>query len=243
MLTKTSDYLDSLRIDQEERQRQRQTKHGNRSCTKTLHNADKDQRLPWFSPCWSGREAETETDQAREQIIHKNTAKTPHNADKDWWLPWFSPCRSGRETETEQAREQILHKNSTQRWQRPVATLILSVSIRKRVMLLRRTSKKKVAWLRKELTSWGSVCAGRRMLVSCWASSSWTVRWLLPLATAGGRNTYCDRQARSWTWQTEMQNSTTVLLWETERIQQQRRIRLYCAEPGGKTHTEARITL
>ena len=49
MLIKNGSYLDSLHVDQEER--------------------------------------ETATDQAREQIIHKNTAKTPHNADKDWWLP------------------------------------------------------------------------------------------------------------------------------------------------------------
>ena len=36
-LTKTSGYLDSLRVDQEERQRQ--NKQGNKSYTKTLHSS------------------------------------------------------------------------------------------------------------------------------------------------------------------------------------------------------------
>ena len=44
MRTKTSGYLDSLHVDQD--QRQRQNKPGNKSYTKTAHNADKDQWLP-----------------------------------------------------------------------------------------------------------------------------------------------------------------------------------------------------
>ena len=224
----------------QEKESQRHTKQGNKSYTKTPHNTDKDQKLLWFSPCQSGRE----TDRNRPSEGTNHTQKHCTTLTKtSGYLDSLHVNQEGRETETDQVREQILNKNTAEHWQRPAATLILSVSIRKRVMLLRRTSKKKAAWLRKELTSWGSVCAGRRMLVNCLASSSWTVRWLLPLATAGGRNTYCNRQARSWTWQTEMQNSTTVLLWEIERMQQQRRIRLYCAEPGDKIYTEARITL
>ena len=43
-LTKIGGYLDSLHVDQEERQRQ--TKQGNKSYTKTKHNADKEQQLP-----------------------------------------------------------------------------------------------------------------------------------------------------------------------------------------------------
>ena len=61
-------------------------------------------------------------------------------------------------------------------------------------MLLRRMSKKNQACFRKRVTTRGSVLAGRRMVVKCLASSSWTVRWfLVPLS---GRNRYC--KWREW---------------------------------------------
>ena len=44
MLTKTGGYLDSLHVNQEERQRQ--TMQRNKSYTKTKHKADKERQLP-----------------------------------------------------------------------------------------------------------------------------------------------------------------------------------------------------